>query len=238
MPGCAHFRFSTKGDEVEAFPDPGVRAERITEIYHRAALPLALQTAGYEVLHASAVSHAGGVHVFCGASHVGKSTIAYGLSRRSFEVWADDAVAFKADAAAITSFPLPFALRLRHDVADFFEEARTEKSPNGKTEALRHRGAGPRTIASVSLLERGSDSTISRLSSAGSLPAILYHSYYFSLDDSAVRHRMTDQFLELVARVPLFRVTLRPGLRELGDFLDDLERRVLLPAPAEAVSAT
>ena len=162
------------------------------------------------MLHASAVSDARGVHVFCGASRSGKSTIAYALGRRGFEVWADDAVAFDADDGGITAIPLPFALRLRSEVADFFElPTRIERHANGKTEALRHQAVGPREIASVSLLERGPNSTIARLSAPESLPAVLYHSFYFSLDDSSIRRRMSTQFLELIARAPVFRVSLR-----------------------------
>jgi len=191
---------------------------------------MALQAAGHEVLHASAVSDARGVHVICGASRAGKSTIAYALGRRGFEVWADDAVAFRAHDGAITTVPLPFALRLRSEVADFFEEpGHVGPSANGKIEALRRQAGGPQTIASLSLLERGSARSISRLSPHESLPAVLYHSFYFSLDDPSVRQRMTTQILDLIAHVSVFRV-LRAGLDEVDGLLDDLEQRVFARA--------
>lgn len=233
LPGLACYRFTTESGCIEALPERDAPADTIAEAFYRVALPMALHAAGYEVLHASAVSDARGVHVFCGASRSGKSTIAYALGRRGFEVWADDAVAFKADGEEITAMPLPFALRLRGEVADFFElPTGNRRQANGKTEALRHQAVGPREIASVSLLERGPNSTIARLSAPELLPAVLYHSFYFSLDDPSVRQRMSTQFLELIAGVPMFRVLLRPGLDAMGGLLDDLEQRVLAPPAA------
>jgi len=231
MPGLACYQFPAGDGFIEAWPEGNASPDMVTDAYYRVALPMALQVAGYEVLHASAVSDGRGLHLFCGASRSGKSTIAYALGRRGFEIWADDAVAFKVGGGGITAIPLPFALRLRGEVADFFEvPTRSGGQANGKTEALRHQAGDPREIATVSLLERGRNSTIARLSAPESLPAVLYHSFYFSLQDSSILQRMGTQFLELVAGVPLFRVSLRPGLDAMADLLDDLERRVLASA--------
>ena len=232
LPGIARYRFPAEDGCIEARPEDDASPDLVTDAYYRVALPMALLAAGYEVLHASAVSDGRGLHLFCGASRSGKSTIAYALGRRGFQVWADDAVAFKVGAGGITAIPVPFALRLRSEVADFFEvPSHKRRQANGKIEALRHQAVGPREIASVSLLERGRDSTIVRLSAPESLPAVLYHSFYFSLQDSSILRRMATQYLELVAGVPLFRVSLRPGLDAMADLLDDLERRVLTRAP-------
>jgi hypothetical protein len=233
LPGIAWFRFPIEGAYIEALPEGDTPAHTIEDAYYRVALPLAFQARGHEVLHASAVGDARGVHVFCGASRTGKSTLAYALGRRGFEVWADDAVAFTVQAGGIAAVPLPFALRLRGEVANFFDvPAGTGGEANGKTAMLRHQAAGPREIATVSLLERGRSTTIARLSGRESLPAVLYHSFYFSLDDSSIVRRMGTQFLELIAEVPVFRVSLRPGLDALADLLDALEQGVLAPAAA------
>lgn len=227
LPGLAGYRFAAGAARVEAFPEPGAPADTITEGFHRSALPLALQATTYEVLHASAVRDATGVHVFCGASAAGKSTVAYALRRRGFEVWADDAVAFTVSRGEIIAVPLPFSLRIRGEVARFFEEPGHVHQPlDGKMEVLRNHESEPLPVASVSLLERGPAATISRLA-AEALPAVLYHSFYFSLDEASLRRRMANQFLDLVARVPVFRVSLRPGLEGVDGLLDDLESRVL-----------
>ena len=230
LPRLAWYRCSD--GRVDAYPDDDASADTIREAFTRVALPMALQASGREVLHASAVSEPGGVHVFCGASRSGKSTIAFALSRRGFEVWADDAVAFTAEGGRAVAIPLPFALRLRSEVTDFFgARTRFERPPRGKSEMLRDHASGCRDIASVSLLERGPDMMLHRLSPGDALPAVLYHSFYFSLDDPEVRRRTSTQFLELVAAVPVFRISLPVELNEMNDVLDDVERRVLTPGP-------
>ena len=186
---------------------------------------------GLQVLHGSAVKGQRGLHVFCGASQAGKSTLAYALLNRGYEVWADDAVAFTVAGGAISAVGLPFALRIRGDVAAFFEDPEfPTSSSNGKVEALRHsaeeRRPEPLRIVTVSLLERGAAS-IARVPPSEALPQILNHAFYFSLEEEAVRRRMTREFLQLVAEVPLFRVILPRRLDRLDGALDDLEARVL-----------
>jgi hypothetical protein len=228
LPRLAWYRFSDGG--VEAYPDEDAHESTLREAFARIALPMALQVSGREVLHASAVSAPGGVHVFCGASRAGKSTIAFALSRRGFEVWADDAVAFTVEDGRAVAIPLPFALRLRPEVADFFGvPTRSDRQSSRKSETLRHKASGSRGIASVSLLERGLGVAVGRTSPGDALPAVLYHSFYFSLNDPEVLRRMSMQFLELVASVPVFRVSLPVGLNEMNDVLDEFERRVLTP---------
>ena len=229
LPALAYFRLWPANGYVEAFPEPEASASFVVEAFYRIALPMALQAAGYEVLHASAVSDSTRVHVFCGASRSGKSTIAHALSDRGFRVWADDAVAFSAHDGRATAIPLPFALRLREDVADFFGVHRPSGHTEQKAEVLRGQEGRPREIASILLLERGPDSSVARLSGHEALPGVLYHSFFVSLDQ-AVRRRMSTQFLDLVATVPVFRVSVGPALDTVAELLDDLERRILRPA--------
>lgn len=230
LPGLAGYRFAAGLPQVEAFPEPGVADDTVTEGYYRVALPLALQAGGYEVLHASGVQDARGVHVFCGASGAGKSTVAYALGRRDFQVWADDAVTFTVRRGRILAVPLPFALRLRNGVARFFEEpGSVSHSMDRKTEVSRHQGSEPLPIASVSLLERSATPSITRLSASHALPSVLYHSFYFSLADNVIRRRMAAQFLELVAGVPIFRISPWSDFSGIDRVLDELEEHVLTP---------
>lgn len=230
LPGLAYFRLLPGNGYVDAFPDPAASASTVADAFYRIALPMALQAAGHDVLHASAVSDAARVHVFCGASRSGKSTIAHALSTRGFRPWADDAVAFTAHEGQAIATPLPFALRLRDDVADFFGVPRPRGHAERKAEVLRGQAGRPLEIASISLLERGPDSSIARLSGHEALPGVLYHSFYVSLDEQEVRGRMSMQFLELVATVPVFRVSVPSALDAVAEMLDELERQVLRSA--------
>ncbi len=221
LPGLAYFRLWPGNGYVEAFPEPEASASTVAEAFYRIALPMALQAAGYEVLHASAVSDTTRVHVFCGASRSGKSTIAHALSNRGFRAWADDAVAFSADDGQATAIPLPFALRLRDDVADFFGVHRPSGHTERKDGGAARSGRSP-TRDRVDLVARAR-ARLERRPAVGprgaprsSLPLVLRLAR-----DQAVRRRMSTQFLELIASVPLFRVSVRPAL----DTLDRLTRR-------------
>jgi hypothetical protein len=227
VPGLAYYRLWPGNGYVDALVEPEAVPSTVADAFYRIALPMALQAAGHEVLHASAVADAQRVHVFCGASRSGKSTVAHALTSRGLSPWADDAVAFTAHEGRPTAIPLPFALRLRDDVADFYGVPRPGDRAERKAEVLRGRAGRPLEIASISLLERGNDPGVVRLPGHEALPGVLYHSFYVSLDDQAVRGRMSRQFLDLVATVPVYRVSVPSALGAVDGLLDELERAVL-----------
>jgi hypothetical protein len=227
IPGLAGYRFTNGAKTVEACPEPGASSDLIVEAYQRLALPMALQAGNHEVLHASAVRTGAGVHVFCGASRAGKSTLAYALSRRGLEVWADDAVAFSVIRGAVIAVSLPFALRLRGDVAKRYDASGRAGGPSDKIETLRLQGDKSAPIASVWILEREPASSIMQLPPSEALPAVLYHSFYFSLKKPAVRRRMAAQFLDLVAQVPVYRLSYAGELDQPETLLDELHTRLV-----------
>jgi hypothetical protein len=122
VPGVAVFRFDRERRAVTAIARPGVEPDLLLDNYHRAALPMALQFFGLEVLHASAVRTANGVVAFCATSETGKSTTVAGLSRRGHALWADDAIPFEIDDSPIgvRAMSVPFRLRLDAAPAEFF----------------------------------------------------------------------------------------------------------------------
>ena len=79
-----------------------------------------MQVQGHEVMHASAVRMSHGLVVLCGSSHMGKSTLAYGFSRRGHPQWADDLVVFEPAGNAATAIALPFRPSLRSASASTF----------------------------------------------------------------------------------------------------------------------
>ena len=120
VPGVASFRFTVDSGEVRVYARSSAHPERVRDVYRRIVLPMALQALGWEILHASAVLVGEQVTALCGDPQTGKSTSAYGLSRRGYQLWADDAVALQLSGDGAQATPLPFRLRLRPAVASFF----------------------------------------------------------------------------------------------------------------------
>jgi hypothetical protein len=231
LPGIAVYEFETGTSRVKALRDGGATDDAVVDAYYRHALPMALDFHGFQVLHASAVRGARGVHVFSGTSHAGKSTLAYALRQRRYEVFADDAVAFTVAGGTAAALPLPFALRLRAEAAEFFDgQDLPGSSGNGRVDVLRYDATEPLPVASVSLLDRGA-ATTRRLTPSESFPALLSNGFYFSPEDEATRRRITAALLTLIADTPVFRLSLPRKLERLEDVLDDLEERVLAAPP-------
>jgi hypothetical protein len=87
-------------------------------------------------------------------------------------------------------------------------------------------------LAAVFVIERVSkpnpehEPEVIALSSAAAFQLLLYHAHCFSYDDDDRRRLMLERYLELTARVPVFRIRNRPALEQLPDFLDTVEAAV------------
>ena len=220
VPGLGAFSFAQDANGISAFPNAGADPALVEDTYRRTVLPLALQALGREVLHASAVRTPAGVIALCAVSGTGKSTLAGGLSRRGHELWADDAVAFEMQGAAVDALPLPFSLRLRPASAAHFADSDVDRGL--RTPERRA------PLAAVFVLERshGGEAKLERLEQATAFSAVLTHGYSFSLNDRDRNAAMMSNYLELVARVPVFRLTFPEGLDGLEDLLDLIEGAV------------
>ena len=226
LPGLATFCFDERSDHVVAAPHPGIAADAVAELYWHSALPLVVQARGGEVLHASGVLMPRGVVALCGASKSGKSTIAYGLHRRGYRLWADDAVALEVTGPAITALPLPFDVRLRPATAALFglgEGAARLAGPGDSSEPV---GRAPAPLEAVCILGRGAagSAILAPLKASEAYPALLANAHCFSLEDPARKRLMLDRYLSLVARVPVVALAVPDGLEGLAAILDALER--------------
>jgi len=226
IPRCATFRFRPGSSRVTAHAEPDADGDYVQDAYYNVALPFALQVVlGRQALHASgALVAQAGVVAFCGFSGAGKTTLAYGLSRRGHAVWGDDVVAFDASGRqTITSLRLPFELNLREASAAFF--GATDARAGDLGEEPREWESAP--LAAVYILEqvdgRRSLQKPRRLAPDEALVAVLAHAYTFQPQTDAERRRMMRDYLELVARVPVFRLPRRPGFDTLPALLDEIE---------------
>jgi hypothetical protein len=158
------------------------------------------------------------VIALCARSGTGKSTLAYGLSRRlGRAVWADDAVAFDTGGPAVRALPLPFRLHLRPASASFFGAGPVAAGGDGAED--------PVALAAVLVLERDDEPDIRtrRLTAAEAFTAVLQHAYCFDLDGRPRRRETAERYLELTARVPVWEVRFRAGLDGLPALLERLE---------------
>jgi hypothetical protein len=229
-PGYATFRFGPSIGEgvVRATHRSGVAPSRIEDTFRRSVMPLALQASGYEALHASAVSTGAGVVAFCGERGTGKSTIAYALTRRGLEQFADDTLVLSVAFGGIDALPLPFAPRLREASARFFDV--TSEGP-----ASRSRRSSPLPLVAVCVLSPSPDAltpVIDTLAGTAAFQALLAHAHCFDPQAPSQRERLLRNYLDLSAHVPVHAVRYAPGLERLDDLLDALLEKIDLPVPA------
>jgi len=227
FPQVAYYRFQSAADGVIAFPEPAASTEIVWDMFYRVVLPVALQALGGEALHASAVVMQQGVVAFCADSETGKSTVAYGLRRRGYDLWADDAVAFEIVGQTIRAIPLPFLIRLRPASAAFFDVDTTVRQRLLHPDRVERRKTEPLPLVAVCVLRREPEIdsvAIDRLSLAEGFGAVIHHAYCFDLDDLGRKRLMMQRYLSLTARVPVFHVRFKPGLSQLPAMLDGIEQ--------------
>jgi len=230
--GVASFKLDFLRNAVLAVPWIGAIAEVIKDEFQSTVWPTFLQIQGFEVLHASAVIGARGVVAFCAPSETGKSTLAYGLGLRGYTVWADDAVVLDFLPRLIQTVHLPFFVRLRSSSALHYGYSETEIT-GGRVcrEGYRMENALP--IAAICLLERAQTLPDNRvvmiepLKAREGLVKVLDHAVYFGRQDQGRKRRMMQQYLSLVAQVPVFEVCVANGLERLSFVLNEVEQRIV-----------
>ena len=227
FPGMATFRFDRSQLAIAAIPEPHVEDDLLRDNYYRAALPLALQYFGVEVLHASAVRTHCGVVAFCAISETGKSTTVAALSRRGFPVWADDAVPIEIDAEGglARALGVPFRLRVGSAacVATAGNAAPLWPEPGGLE-------FGSTPLAALCVMQRvnsiESVAEVRRLTAVEAVTALLPHAYCFSLADQERKRLMMQRYIDLATRVPTYSVSIVSGLAKLPAALDEIERAI------------
>lgn len=224
LPSVGSFCFEEPAQRIHAFPARAVTDEHVVSAHRRTVVPLALQTLGYEVLHASAASMPIGVVAFCGPSGVGKSTLANALGLRGHPVRADDVVAlrFLGDNPTIvqnaTVIQLPFTLRLSAD-------ARAALGDEAELRPIEEIAGQP--LAAVVALERvgaGEGFTeLERVPQMAAFKKLFSHGLCFSRHQRERMALMIDHYLALAATVPVYRAGLPSDLRRLADAVDKIE---------------
>ena len=224
VPEVGIFHFTPGSEEVTALPARAASVRSVEHAYRSIALPLVLQVSGFEALHGSAVRTAGGVVAFCAVSGTGKSTVAYGLTRRGHPLWADDAVVFHtSQSSPVITHPIPFNSGLREDARSFFHG-------NGLAERTVAAYDQPEQLRAVLLMERTDNVAdaveVVRQSPADALAGLIPHAHGFNLADYARKRRTLEAYLALATQVPVFEMRFRSGLDRLDAVLDGVQTAV------------
>lgn len=223
-PGTAIFRFGTLGDQVEYLSEGIQSEEKIIDLFWRSVAPIILQARGKEALHASAVRTETGIAAFCGISGTGKSTLAYGLMKRGFELWTDDALVFHFGSQTVNAIPLPSAIRLLPETLEFFAD-----QPSIKSDLLRPKHLNEEPLKTIILLNRQeqrhpSDEICSiQLPPKEAFLQILAHAYCFSLNDKTEKKRVATDYLNLVERVPVLQIQYPSDKTRIDELIQHVE---------------
>jgi hypothetical protein len=236
LPGIASYHLPEGHGAVTAFPASGASDETVRDSYRRIVVPISFQAQGGEVVHASAVRFDGGVVAFCADSQGGKSTTAYGMSRRGHDLWADDAVALDFSGSAIQAVPLPFVVRLRPPSAQLFfgVERTADHRPEAATALAPP--SEPAPLVAVFFLSRHLDTdsapVVRPVPATNAFERVLRQAGCFTLQDPERKKLMIEQYLELSAVVPFYELGIPADLSRLEEVLDCVETALAIERSA------
>ena len=217
--GLARYEVAPHAEVMLATPEPDAAPESVASIFARFVRPIVFQLRGAEVLHASAVRGSNGIVAFLGPSRSGKSTLAAALGSRGHELFADDVVVWRALPEGIVATALEFAPRLRADVSAL------ELQPGRTTTE------GEAPLSAICFVERAARNGtvgLARLDPATASPAVLAQALAFWLADETRNRAMVTNYLELVARVPVFSLAIPWDLHRLGESAASVAARILV----------
>ena len=211
--GLGIFSFAAGCNDVRVWPRPGVRHEAVVKTFSRTIQPIILQGLGWQSLHAAASIVPAGVLAFCGSKGSGKSTLAFAMHQAGWRQFADDALVLRLDQDRVRAVPLVFAPRLR-------PASRAQFARAGQPALLPPRTAPPADVclSSMFLLEQNARLTnvrVSLIPKARAFSELLPHARCFDAEDQAHKRQLVNDYLELVARVPVFLLEYRPDFRQL-----------------------
>jgi hypothetical protein len=212
-PGVGVFAFSAGSREVRVWPEPQARRETIVEAFSRKARPIILQALGEgQVLHAGASVGPGGLLAFCGRSGSGKSTLSFAMQEVGYWQFADDALLLRIEQDRIIARQLPFVPNLRPPSRAYFAHARYRRPTSTGLNSPDVR------LNAIFLLQQNAGLTspaISLMPPARAFSELLPLAHCFDMEGPTHTRRLVDDYLQIVARVPTFRLEYCPDLEGL-----------------------
>jgi hypothetical protein len=209
-PGVGRFAFGPGSTTIRVYPLRPL--DEVRDLFDRVLQPVVLQALGRQALHGSAVLGTGGVLAFCGCGRSGKSTLAYALGAHGFQQIADDAVLIDSIGIGVSVRALPFVPQLREASRRHFGQAHTcASSPP-------HRDLPVAALRGIFILEQNPAMPwplAERLPPVAAFAVLLPHAHCFDQRPSLQAAPLVDDYLRIVERVPVFRVSYAPSFAAL-----------------------
>jgi hypothetical protein len=207
QPDVGAIRCTLAEPHIDAWTWPGCDAAWFRQVVERSWLPAIYPLWGRQVLHASAIfcPSTGAVVSFTGPRQAGKSTTAYGISRRSdWRALADDTLAFTIDASDrsarssdVIVHPLPSIGDVRLQLRAIYV-----LDPDERLRKTAH---------------------FARLGAAEAFPLLLRQAFGLSIEIPKYNQQLLTDYRALAVRVPVFRLTYRRGFSVAEELFEALE---------------
>jgi hypothetical protein len=223
-PSGAQLRVTGTRLSRDAHYDTAPRAARIRLV--RAGAMIALRARGLYQLHASAAVDPRGIAwLFAGPSGVGKSTLAYALSRQGWQILGDDGVVLEPTAGGATLHawrePLQVSAALTTEFPELRERERFENVHDPRrripmpVSTARHAPLG-----AIIFPRRSKTDRLSVMSETMALAELILQSSQVLLGDSETPRHLA-RLRDVIASVPSFRLEHTP--KQLHEIAHTLE---------------
>jgi len=213
FPDLADFTVSASGQDVSAYPMPGISQQTIEHLYLNQVLPLALSRQFKLVLHASAVEIGNFAVAFLGVSGRGKSTLAASFSTSGCRFLTDDGLQLEKGAGGYLIQPSHPSIRLWDDSRQALMPETAQSAPpvdfTPKSRFLADDEVAycneARPLRCLYFLGDGDMDTISIESVSGrdAMIELVKHSFLLDIEEREMLMHHFGQLTEL-ARIPMF----------------------------------
>jgi hypothetical protein len=230
----ADFEISDGGASVTCTPAVGTSEATISHLFQNQVLPLALNSLGKLVFHASSVELSQGAIAFVGISGRGKSTLATAFAKRGYGFLTDDALVLDLHEKIYRVQPMHPSVRLWEDsrqellgdeveLAPSLEYTRKARALASSVLTFCHE---PRPLIASYVLgpAEASGPTISRLFATESMIAWAGHSFLLDLEDQRHVGEHFDRLALLSQAVPSFSLDYPRTFRNLDKVVEVIVR--------------
>jgi hypothetical protein len=225
----------SNANRIDVDPAPGIDDPLLAFPLLGPVMALALHQRGLLVLHASAMAVGDKGVIFMGDKGAGKSTAAGAMIRAGHRLLTDDVVALDLSdpdrPMILPGFP---QLKLAADAAGAIrlEQAEVRPQVHPQIDKAQHRlrggfAAEAVPVSRIYVLERGERASISPLTGAGALPAIIQFSYVTRFGRQALPADLAathlGQCARIAGRIGVSRLEVPAGLTRIDEAVAAIE---------------